>query len=198
MTNRKHSKDRSIVPIAPEVKRWETVNRLRRIDLPMGQHCLVMVQPVGLNDPNHGTSVSVKCTLFLPCSGDPNYIQKIIPKELRFGNNIGVFGSALWDTWGTQSVLPEYRSKDNKESGRNWQEAFSIAESYLKSEVGKLRDALQARHDALHSEGYEMLVAARLMGDELPPIEPMDWSSWAGIEPSEPSEDDVDDPFVDA
>ena len=93
--------------------------------------------------PTKGNKVVVKATLLLDSAKDTSLSDNIC-----FG--IDVFGEGLHSYWGRGlSLNYDDRSKTKTFSGIRFRELFREAEEFCLSEISKINEALEVRHQAL-------------------------------------------------
>ena len=101
------------------------------------------VERSGQESPAKGNKVVVSATLTLSGSNDTS-----LSDEICFG--IEVFGERLHSYWGRgRGLTNNDRSKTKTFSGVRFREIFREAEEYCLSEISKINELLEVRHQAL-------------------------------------------------
>ena len=100
------------------------------------------IERSGQESPAKGNKVVVSATLTLSGSYDTSPSD-----EICLG--IKVFGEGLYPYWGRELTNNDDRSKTKTFSGVRFRELFREAEEYCLSEIRKINEALEVRHQAL-------------------------------------------------
>jgi hypothetical protein len=165
-----------------ELELPKCVNAAERIALPGDYAVVVQVRAGELDAPY--SSDDLWCVGYLWVQSDAD---GQLPYGLRFGGRLKLVEQALSEHWGvpTSSVrwprstvqpLPEARVKGGlwrrslpvMRKGPTWQQAAHLTADAMYAELNALREALQKRILAFHSEGYEMRLARELLPDNVP------------------------------
>ena len=106
------------------------------------------VERSGQELPTKSNKVVVKATLLLDSAKDTS-----LSDEICFG--FDVFGESLYSYWGRGlSLTNDDRAKTKTFSGVRFRELFREAEEYCLSEIRKINEALEVRHQALLDADY--------------------------------------------
>jgi hypothetical protein len=120
-------------------------NLTKAINLPHTSNltAIIAIERIGQNPPSIDNKVSVRATLSLP--GDRE--NSLLLNQITFGCRLTIMGGQLSRHWG--NAREGDRLIGRNFSAATYAEAFRAAEEFLVSELQKLTDALEARHQAL-------------------------------------------------
>ena len=116
------------------------------IELPhtSGLKAIITMERIGQEEPVKGDNVFVEGALSLPCGA-----SGFLVADLVFGYRIRLMDEHLRRDWGGLDNGGLNRLRVSTHSATRWHIAFADAEKYLRAELQKLLDALEARHAAL-------------------------------------------------